>query len=137
MVVLAFVPGLWGFMIAMVTLGLGSGMLDVAPSAMVGDLLGTVRGGGGGKRGGGKGARGGGGTLVAFYQMAGDIGAVAGPIAVGFFVDSISYAAAFLLAAAVLAAAGLIALSAPETRRRAAVQPGDELIEGAGASSRT
>lgn len=134
MVVLAFVPGLWGFMIAMVTLGLGSGMLDVAPSAMVGDLLGTVRGGGGGKRG-GKGTRGGGGTLVAFYQMAGDIGAVAGPIAVGFFVDSISYAAAFLLAAAVLAAAGLIALAAPETRRRAAVRPGDELIEGA--SSRT
>ncbi len=134
MVVLAFVPGLWGFMIAMVTLGLGSGMLDVAPSAMVGDLLGTVRGGGNRR---GRGSRGGGGTLVAFYQMAGDIGAVTGPIAVGFFVDSISYAAAFLLAAAVLAAAGVLALTAPETRRRPAVKPGDELIEGADASSRT
>ncbi|HET9895348.1 MAG TPA: MFS transporter [Streptosporangiaceae bacterium] len=126
MVVLAFVPGLRGFMIAMVTLGLGSGMLDVAPSAMVGDLLGNVRGG----RGQGGTGRGAGGTLVAAYQMAGDIGAVTGPVAVGYFVDSISYGAAFLLAAAVLAAAGVLALTARETTPRPALTPRGELIEG-------
>ena len=36
-----------------------------------------------------------GGTLVAFYQMAGDVGAVVGPVAAGFLVDTASYAAAF------------------------------------------
>jgi MFS family permease len=40
----------------------------------------------------------GGGTLVASYQMAGDVGAVVGPVAAGFLVDSASYAAAFGLA---------------------------------------
>ena len=76
MVLLALLPGLWGFLAALALLGLGSGLLDVAPSAMIGDLLG------------GKGSRSEqGGTVVASYQMAGDIGTVAGPVAVGFLVD--------------------------------------------------
>jgi MFS family permease len=68
---------------------------------MVGDLL--------GRRGG---------ILVASYQMAGDAGAVIGPVAAGFLVDSASYAAAFALAAAVLGVAALLALRSPETRDR-------------------
>ncbi len=40
MVILAFVPGLAGFLLAMTVLGIGSGLLDVAPAAMVGDLIG-------------------------------------------------------------------------------------------------
>ena len=55
--------------------------------------------------------------MVASYQMAGDIGTVAGPVAVGFLVDSVSYDAAFFLAAAVLGLAALAGLIAPETRR--------------------
>jgi MFS family permease len=123
MVSLAFIPGLGGYLAAMAILGIGSGLLDVAPSAMIGDLLtssttdapashpadppaDTRRDAG----------RRPGGSLVATYQMAGDIGAVTGPIAVGFLVDSVSYDAAFLLAAGVLAAAACTGLAAQETR---------------------
>jgi DHA1 family multidrug resistance protein-like MFS transporter len=113
MVMLAFVPGLGGFLAAMATLGLGSGLLDVAPSAMIGDLL-TQR-----RQAGDADQDRGGGAVVASYQMSGDIGAVTGPIAVGFLVDSVSYNAAFLLAAGVLGVAALAGLAAPETRKPA------------------
>jgi MFS transporter, DHA1 family, multidrug resistance protein len=171
MVSLAFIPGLGGYLAAMAILGVGSGLLDVAPSAMIGDLLTSSKsdaanrrpatadgpgdsgkpgsaaqpgsavqpgddgqpdragpdpdaGGVGAARGGrrrrvgGRAGAGGrpGGSLVASYQMAGDIGAVTGPVAVGFLVDSVSYDAAFLLAAAVLAAAACAGLAAQETK---------------------
>jgi MFS transporter, DHA1 family, multidrug resistance protein len=103
MVMLALVPGLWGFLLALAVLGLGSGLIDVAPSAMIGDLLGRA---------------GQGGTMVASYQIAGDIGTVTGPVAVGFLVDSVSYGAAFFLAAGVLGLAAVAGLFAPETRSR-------------------
>ena len=102
MATLAFAPGLWGFIIAMAALGISSGLLDVAPSAMIGDLLSRSADAGG--------------MIVASYQMAGDVGAVTGPVAVGFLVDSVSYQAAFLLAAGVLAAAAGFGLAAKETR---------------------
>ena len=109
---LAVLPGLWGFLLALGVLGLGSGLLDVAPAAMIGDLL------GGGKRGGSKlGGSGQGGTVVASFQMAGDIGTVSGPVAVGFLVDSVSYGAAFVLAAGVLGLAAVAGFVAPETRK--------------------
>ena len=62
MLMLAFLPGLAGYLAALAVCGLGSGLLDVAPAAMIGDLL-----------------AGQGGTLVASYQMAGDAGSVTGP----------------------------------------------------------
>lgn len=96
---LALVPDLGGFLGGLVILGLGSGLLDVAPSAMVGDLLG-----------------GRGGSVVAAYQMSGDVGAVTGPVAAGLLVDSASYAAAFGLGACMLGAAAVLGLLAPETR---------------------
>lgn len=129
MVLLALLPGLWGYLVALAVLGLGSGLLDVAPSAMIGDLLGGVQAGaqaGGSPAGPGSAqetaqetAQGTaqGGTVVASYQMAGDIGTVTGPVAVGFLVGSVSYQAAFFLAAAVLGLAALAALAARETRR--------------------
>jgi MFS transporter, DHA1 family, multidrug resistance protein len=139
MIVLAFAPGLGGFLAAMAVLGTGSGLLDVAPSAMIGDLLSQVRatrkpdqGQAEGSPGVNPGvnpeespgrspegsADGGGGAVVASYQMAGDIGAVTGPVAVGFLVDSVSYDAAFLLAACILGIAAVVGLAAPESRRR-------------------
>ena len=102
MAMLALRPGLWLYLAALAVSGLGSGLLDVAPSAMIGDLL--------DRRGG---------TLVALYQMAGDVGAVVGPVAAGFLVDTASYTAAFTLAAAVLGVAAVLGFFAPETR------PGD------------
>ena len=98
---LALLPGLWGYLAALATLGVGSGLLDVAPAAMIGDVL-----------------AGRGGTMVASYQMAGDAGAVTGPVAAGFLVDTASYAAAFGLAAGVLAMAAVPGIFAPETRSR-------------------
>jgi len=115
MVMLAFIPGLGGFLAAMATLGIGSGLLDVAPSAMIGDLLGTSAASGPKNSG----PENSGGAVVASYQMSGDIGAVTGPVAVGFLVDSISYNAAFLVAAGVLGIAACAGLAAPETRKPA------------------
>jgi DHA1 family multidrug resistance protein-like MFS transporter len=97
---LAALPGLWAFLAALAVVGLGSGLLDVAPSAMIGDLL-----------------DGRGGIMVAFYQMAGDAGSVTGPVAAGFLVDVASYSAAFALAGAVLGGAAVLAFFSPETMR--------------------
>ena len=58
-----------------------------------------------------------GGALVASYQMAGDAGSVTGPVAAGYLVDTVSYAAAFELAGGVLGLAAVLGLFAPETRR--------------------
>lgn len=99
MAMLAILPGLGGYLAGLAVSGLGSGLLDVAPAAMLGDIL-----------------AGRGGTLVALYEMAGDAGAVSGPVAAGFLVDSVSYPAAFGLAAAVLGLAAVVGLFAPETR---------------------
>jgi DHA1 family multidrug resistance protein-like MFS transporter len=108
MLMLALLPSLPGYLAGLAVSGLGSGLLDVAPAAMVGDLL-----------------AGPGGTLVASYQMAGDAGGVTGPVAAGYLVDRVSYAAAFELAAAVLGAAAVLAALAPERgpRRRPAGPP--------------
>jgi MFS transporter, DHA1 family, multidrug resistance protein len=100
MLMLALLPGLWGFLAALAVAGLGSGLLDVAPSAMIGDIM-----------------RGRGGGLVASFQMAGDVGTVTGPVAAGLLVDTFSYTAAFGMAAAALGLAALTGLFAPETRR--------------------
>ncbi len=97
---LAVAPSLAGYLVAMVLYGLGSGLLDVAPAAVVGDVV-----------------QGSGGTSVAAYQMAGDAGAVVGPVAAGQLAESVSYGAAFGLTSGVLGVATLLALLAPETRR--------------------
>src|SRR5215470_16920919 len=101
MAMLALVPGLGGYLTALAVLGLGSGLLDTGPAAMIGDILGGQ-----------------GGTVVASYQMAGDIGAVTGPVTAGYLVDVATYGAAFGLAGGVLALAAVLGLAAPETRWR-------------------
>jgi len=98
MVVLALTSGPEAYLAAMAVAGFGSGLLDVAPAAMIGDIIDRD-----------------GGTLVASYQMAGDVGSVAGPVAGGLLVDSASYGAAFGLAAAVLGGAAILSCPAPET----------------------
>jgi MFS transporter, DHA1 family, multidrug resistance protein len=101
LVTLALVPGLGGYLVALAVFGLGSGLLDVGPAAVIGDVLGGQ-----------------GGTVVASFQMAGDVGAVAGPVTAGYLVDVASYGAAFGLAAGVLAVAAVLGIAAPETRWR-------------------
>jgi len=101
LVMLALLPGLGGYLAALAVFGLGSGLLDVGPAAMIGDILGSRSG-----------------TVVASYQMAGDIGTVTGPVTAGYLVDIASYRAAFGLAAGVLGLAAALGLVAPETRWR-------------------
>lgn len=99
MSLLATQDTLGAYVAAMALVGVGSGMLSVAPAAAVGDIAGGRSG-----------------TTVAAYQMAGDAGAVAGPVVAGALADRVSYGAAFGLTAGVLAAATGLAFAAPETR---------------------
>ena len=99
MLLLALLPGPGGYLAALAVLGVGSGFLDVGPAAMLGDVL-----------------KGRGGTVVATFQMAGDVGTVAGPVTAGYLVDVASYGAAFGLAACVLSLAAVLGVFAPETR---------------------
>jgi MFS family permease len=102
MVMLATLHGLPAYLAALAVAGAGTGLLDTAPAAMIGDLMHST-----GRSGG---------TMVASFQMAADAGAVTGPVAAGFLVDSASYPAAFATAAAVLAGAAVLGVLAPETR---------------------
>jgi MFS family permease len=106
MVVLAVLSGPWAFLAALAVAGFGSGLLDVAPAAMIGDIIDRD-----------------GGTVVASYQMAGDVGSVVGPVAGGFLVDSASYGTAFVLAAAVLGGAAVLGLASPESGARRPSRP--------------
>jgi MFS family permease len=99
MVLLAWQETPAAYVLAMALVGIGSGMLDVAPAAVVGDVAGGRSG-----------------TTVAAFQMAGDTGAVVGPVVAGALADTVSYAAAFGVTAAVLGGAAAMAYAAPETR---------------------
>ncbi len=102
MALLAVADSTAGYLVALTVLGPGSGMLAVAPAAVVADVV-TGRGG----------------KAIAAYQMAGDVGSVAGPLLAGALAEQVSYAAAFGATAAVVVAALLIQLTAPETRAAA------------------
>jgi MFS family permease len=99
MALLAIDETLVTYLVSMALFGLGSGLLDVAPAAVVGDVVGGRSG-----------------TTVAAYQMAGDGGSVIGPYVAGVLADKASYAAAFGVTAGVLGGAALLAFAAPETR---------------------
>jgi DHA1 family multidrug resistance protein-like MFS transporter len=98
MAMLALPPSVLLFLAAMVIFGLGSGLLDVAPGAMLGDVVG-----------------GRGGTVIATYQMSGDVGSLSGPLIAGALADSTGYGSAFGTTAVVLVGAALVAVRAPET----------------------
>jgi MFS transporter, DHA1 family, multidrug resistance protein len=99
MALLAVAPNIVGYLVAMVIFGLGSGLLDVAPAAVVGDVA--------GKRGG---------TVVAAFQMAGDGGSVSGPVVAGWVADTWSYGAAFWVTTGILAGAATLAARAPDIK---------------------
>lgn len=99
MLVLATHETFTAYLVSMALFGLGSGLLDVAPAAMVGDVVGGRSG-----------------TTVAAYQMAGDTGSILGPLVAGAIVDLGSYPVAFGATAAVVGAAALMSFVAPETR---------------------
>lgn len=87
-----------GLLIVMVLLGVAAAADSVAPGAVLGDVVG-----------------GRGGTVVAVFQMAGDLGAVIGPLLAGWIADTSGYSTTFLVSAAVSLAPVLLVLSSPET----------------------
>jgi MFS family permease len=98
------IPTAAGLILAMVLLG-GAGAADsVGPGAVLGDVV-----------------AGRGGTVVAVFQMSGDLGAVLGPVVAGAVVDGAGYTASMALCAAVCAAPIAVVAAAPETLRRSAV----------------
>jgi MFS family permease len=111
LLVLGSLQTLPGYLVALVLLGLGSGLLDVAPAAVVGDI-----------------SAGRGGTVVAAYQMSGDAGVVAGPVIAGRLADVTSYGVAFGATSGVLGAAAVLALIAPETRGRSSLAEGEPQV---------
>jgi MFS family permease len=86
-------------MIAMAVFGAGEAFLGTAPGALVGDVSGSRSG-----------------SVVAVFNMAGDLGAVVGPVLAGLLIDRGSFAAAFGLGTAVVALAGLFGLRLPHGR---------------------
>jgi MFS family permease len=83
----ALVPSiatLAGMLVAMVFLGVAGAADSVAPGAVLGDVVGSR-----------------GGTVVAVFQMAGDLGAVLGPVVAGAIADNHGYGPAFLISALV------------------------------------
>jgi MFS family permease len=98
-------------LVAMAVFGAGSAFLGSVPAALVGDVAGRRSG-----------------NVVAIFNMASDLGAVIGPVLAGLLVDHGSYAAAFLLGAAVIALTGVLALrlpSGPPPSDEPAEPPGD------------
>lgn len=101
-VLLPVVPVGIGLLAAAVLLGVAGASDSVAPGAVMGDVV-----------------EGRGGTVVAVFQMSGDLGAVIGPVAAGWVADAAGYPATFALCAAVCALPVLAVAAAPETLRSA------------------
>jgi MFS family permease len=103
-VLLPTAPFIGGLIVAMALLGVAGAADSVAPGAVMGDVV-----------------AGGGGTVVAVFQMAGDLGAVIGPVAAGWIADAHGYGATFFVSAAVSLAPIPAVLRAPETLTKAPV----------------
>ena len=94
-----FVDNIPLFFCAMALLGIGGAFVNTVPGSMVGDIL-TGKGG----------------RVLAFIQMAGDAGAVVGPIAFGFIADHYGFTTSFIAALAIFAIALLASFRIQETR---------------------
>jgi DHA1 family multidrug resistance protein-like MFS transporter len=105
-VLLPAAASLVGLLVAMALLGVAGAADSVAPGAVMGDVV-----------------AGRGGTVVAVFQMSGDLGAVIGPLAAGWIADWHGYAATFVVSAVVSAAPVPAVLAAPETLVAAPPQP--------------
>jgi MFS family permease len=112
--VLPTVPATAGLVLATLLIGVAAASDSVAPGAVMGDVV-----------------AGRGGTVVAVFQMAGDLGTVLGPVVTGFVADQAGYSPAFVLCAVVCALPLLIVMSAPETLLRQQDVSAEELEESA------
>jgi MFS transporter, DHA1 family, tetracycline resistance protein len=98
--VIGLVDGLALFLAVALVAGLGSGLINPPVNAAVADVIGSK-------------ARGG--TVLAGFQMAADVGAIAGPVIAGALAETAGYGAAFAVTGGVAAVALGFWLRAPET----------------------
>ncbi len=112
--VLPAVPAVAGLVIATLLIGVAAASDSVAPGAVMGDVV-----------------AGRGGTVVAVFQMAGDLGTVLGPLVTGLVADQAGYSPAFVMCAVVCALPIFIVLAAPETLQREQDVSAEELEESA------
>lgn len=92
MAILAVPAALWVFVVAMAVCGAGSAAQAVGPAAILGDVANGRRG-----------------SVIATYQIVGDVGATAGPLVANGLVDLFGYPAGFGATAVISAASGLFA----------------------------
>jgi MFS family permease len=104
MLILVLPPQLGMFLLSMAVFGLAASLLASAPAALVGDIS-PARGG----------------RVVAVFQMAADLGAIAGPLVAGWLTDVASFQWAFGASSAVLAAAFVATLALPRQKHGAPV----------------
>jgi MFS family permease len=99
-------PTLTGLVLAMALLGVAAAADSVAPGAVLGDVV-----------------AGRGGTVVAVFQMAGDLGAAIGPVAAGWIADWQGYTVTFVVSAVVSMLPVPAVVAAPETLVSAPPEP--------------
>ena len=98
--VMGFTSSIVATVIASAVAGLGSGLFVPTQQATLADVLGNrVRGG----------------SALAAFSMASDLGAVSGPVVVGFIASTAGFTTAFVVTGAVTTMALLMWLFAPET----------------------
>lgn len=101
-----FAPDIVWLTIALGVFGIGSAALSTAPTAIVGDAIGSA-----------------GGTPVAVFQMHSDLGSIIGPMAVGALADRFALPIAFSVGALLMGGVGLwtvLVRGAPADRDRPA-----------------
>lgn len=99
-----FVPSIWVLAGVLCVYGLGSALHSTAPTAAVGDVVGTA-----------------GGQPIAVFSMMGDVGAIVGPLVAGAVADRLGMPAAFALGSALLLGAAAYASRMPRDDRAAVV----------------
>ena len=101
------------FFFASLVAGAGTGMLSAPQQAAIADLVGQERKAG---------------SVMSAAQMASDVGAIIGPLFIGWVVDIYGFEFGFAITGVILALACLVWVFAPETNTRAT---GRDLKSGA------
>ena len=99
-VAVGYSGSVWVFFALTLLAGLGGGLVNPAVQASVGDVIGRERSGG---------------TVLSRFQMAMDVGAIAGPVVSGALVDAFGYDWAFLVTGLVVIVAWVLWLRGRET----------------------
>jgi MFS family permease len=102
-----FFESFWALLVVSMVFGLTAGLASIAPPAMVGDLA----------------PEGAEGSAVGVYRMAGDLGFVIGPLALGAVADAGAFTTGFFIAGGIMLVAASLLSLVPETRHSGVADP--------------